>query len=40
VALLGAGHTRYLPRHDDSSRNALELTDYIGIGARLLEPAL
>jgi prepilin-type N-terminal cleavage/methylation domain-containing protein len=40
VTLLGTGDTRYLPRHDDPSRNALDLTDYMGMNARLLEPAL
>ena len=40
VRLLGTGETRYLPRHDDQSKNALDVADYMGANARLLEPAL
>ena len=39
VKLLGAGSKRYLPRFDDPSKNALVLNDYMGDGAKLLEPA-
>ena len=39
VKLLGAGSKRYLPRFDDKSKNALDLKDYMGDGAKLLEPA-
>ena len=39
VKLLGAGSKRYLPRFDDRSKNALVLNDYMGDGAKLLEPA-
>ena len=39
VKLLGAGLKRYLPRFDDPSKNALVLNDYMGDGAKLLEPA-
>jgi prepilin-type N-terminal cleavage/methylation domain-containing protein len=40
VALLGAGSKRYVPRIDDKSKNALSVTEYMGEGAKLLEPAL
>ena len=39
VKLMGAGSKRYLPRFDDRSKNALDLKDYMGDGAKLLEPA-
>jgi prepilin-type N-terminal cleavage/methylation domain-containing protein len=39
VPLLGAGPKRYLPRLEDKSQNALQVADYMGKGARLLEPA-
>ena len=38
--LLGSGDKRYLPRFDDKSKNALEVKDYMGDDAKLLEPAL
>ncbi len=39
VKLLGTGSKRYLPRFGDKSKNALILKDYMGDGAKLLEPA-
>ena len=39
VKLTGAGAKRYLPRFDDRTKNALDLKDYMGDGAKLLEPA-
>ena len=39
VRLLGSGTKRYLPRSDDPSRNALQVSDYMGENAKLLEPA-
>ena len=39
VKLLGTGVKRYIPRFDDKAKNALELKDYMGDGAKLLEPA-
>jgi prepilin-type N-terminal cleavage/methylation domain-containing protein len=36
--LLGTGRQRYLPRHDNKQKNALDIRDYMGNGARLLEP--
>ena len=39
LKLLGTGSKRYLPRFDDRSKNALVLNDYMGDGAKLLEPA-
>jgi prepilin-type N-terminal cleavage/methylation domain-containing protein len=39
VKLLGTGKNRYLPRHDDKQKNALDVRDYMGTGAQLLEPA-
>ncbi len=39
IKLLGTGSKRYLPRFDDKSKNALVLNDYMGDGAKLLEPA-
>jgi prepilin-type N-terminal cleavage/methylation domain-containing protein len=40
VALVGTGAKRYLPRTEDRARNALQVGEYMGEGARLLEPAL
>ena len=37
--LYGTGQKRYVPRFDDIGKNALETKDYMGDGARLLEPA-
>ena len=39
VPLLGTGNKRYLPRFDDKSKNALQVSDYMGGNAKLLEPA-
>ena len=39
IKLQGTGSKRYLPRFDDKAKNALELKDYMGDGAKLLEPA-
>src|SRR4029077_11629160 len=39
MRVLGTGSKRYLPRFDDQSKNALDLKDYMGDGAELLEPA-
>jgi len=39
VKLSGTGEQRYLPRHDKKEKNALDLADYMGEGAKLLEPA-
>ena len=39
VKLLGTGKKRYLPRHDDKSKSALDVREYMGQGAELLEPA-
>lgn len=39
VRLLGPKANRYLPRHDDKNKNALSVREYMGTGARLLEPA-
>jgi len=38
VKLLGTGRHRYLPRHDNKQMNALDVRDYMGSGAKLLEP--
>jgi len=38
VKLLGTGAKRYIPRHDERSKNALQ-TDYMGDNIKLLEPA-
>ncbi|MES2570770.1 MAG: type II secretion system protein [Verrucomicrobiota bacterium] len=38
VLLAGNGDRRYLPRTDNKSKNLLNVTDYMGKGARLLEP--
>lgn len=37
--LLGPVTKRYLPRHDNRQKNALQVSDYMGEGAKLLEPA-
>jgi prepilin-type N-terminal cleavage/methylation domain-containing protein len=37
--MLGSGDKRYLPRFDDKTKNALEVKDYMGEDAKLLEPA-
>lgn len=37
--LLGTGNTRYLPRPDDKTKNALMLSEYMGDTPKLLEPA-
>jgi len=37
--LLGTGTTRYLPRFDDKTKNALTVSDYMGTVAQLIEPA-
>ena len=39
VVLMGTGNKRYLPRFDDKSKNALQVGDYMGDNAKLLEPA-
>ncbi len=39
IKLLGTGKSRYLPRHDDRQKNALDVRDYMATGAQLLEPA-
>lgn len=39
VPLRGSGDRRYLPRHGDPERNALDVADYMGPAARLLDPA-
>ena len=39
VPLLGTGTTRYMPRFDDKTKNALTVSDYMGDVAALLEPA-
>ena len=39
VKLLGTGSKRYIPRFDDRSKNTLQVKDYMGDGAKLLEPA-
>ena len=39
VVLIGTGNKRYLPRFDDKSKNALQVGDYMGDNAKLLEPA-
>ena len=38
VKLLGTGKQRYLPRYNDPQKNALEVRDYMGENAKLLEP--
>lgn len=37
--LRGTGAQRYIPRPDDATKNALTVSDYMGTGAVLLEPA-
>ncbi|MCE9611935.1 MAG: type II secretion system GspH family protein [Chthoniobacter sp.] len=39
VPLAGSGTQRFLPRHDDKSKNALAVSEYMGDGVTLLEPA-
>ena len=39
VKLMGTGAKRFMPRSDDRTKNALDLKDYMGDGAKLLEPA-
>ena len=39
VPLLGGGDTRYLPRFNDTSKNALLVEEYMGDSVKLLEPA-
>lgn len=39
VPLQGPGTQRFIPRAEDSTKNALEVADYMGSGARVLEPA-
>jgi prepilin-type N-terminal cleavage/methylation domain-containing protein len=39
VKLSGSSSKRYLPRHDSDDQNALEVREYMGSEARLLEPA-
>ena len=38
--LLGTGSKRFIPRAGDKTKNALAVADYMGEGAKLLEPAL
>jgi prepilin-type N-terminal cleavage/methylation domain-containing protein len=38
IRLLGTGKQRYLPCYNDPDKNALEVRDYMGAAARLLEP--
>jgi prepilin-type N-terminal cleavage/methylation domain-containing protein len=40
VPLLGTGEKRYLPRIDDKTKNALNVSEYMGDTAKLLEPTL
>src|SRR6202012_2853591 len=37
--LQGTGDERFIPRFDDPTKNALTLSDYMGDGVTLLEPA-
>lgn len=39
VALLGPSTKRYIPRYNDSTKDALMVSDYMGSDAKLLEPA-
>ena len=39
LKLHGTGKKRYLPRYNDDQKNALSVRDYMGEGAKLLEPA-
>lgn len=36
--LKGTGKQRFLPRYDDDGKNALQVSEYMGDAARLLEP--
>jgi prepilin-type N-terminal cleavage/methylation domain-containing protein len=36
----GTGDQRYIPEFDDSTKNALTVSDYMGTGVQLLEPAM
>jgi prepilin-type N-terminal cleavage/methylation domain-containing protein len=38
MKLEGTGSKRFIPRHDDSRKNALQVRDYMGDSTRLLEP--
>jgi len=38
--LLGAASKRFIPRSDDKTKNALLVSEYMGEGAKLLEPAM
>jgi prepilin-type N-terminal cleavage/methylation domain-containing protein len=38
IRLLGSGSKRYIPRFNDTQKNALEVRDYMGENVRLLEP--
>jgi len=39
VPLQGTGDKRFIPRYNDKTKNALTVSDYIGEGVTLLEPA-
>ncbi|MEA3186909.1 MAG: hypothetical protein QOD99_739, partial [Chthoniobacter sp.] len=39
VPLQGTSTARFIPRQDDATKNALDVADYMGTGAKLLEPA-
>ncbi len=39
IPLAGTGKKRFLPRYNDATKNALVVSDYMGAGAALLEPA-
>lgn len=38
IKLGGSGSKRFIPRHDDSKKNALQVREYMGDATRLLEP--
>jgi prepilin-type N-terminal cleavage/methylation domain-containing protein len=38
MSLKGSGSKRFIPRHDDDQKNALQVRDYMGESTRLLEP--
>lgn len=38
IKLGGTGLKRFIPRHDDSKKNALQVREYMGDAPRLLEP--
>jgi prepilin-type N-terminal cleavage/methylation domain-containing protein len=38
IKLEGSGAKRFIPRHDDSRKNALQVKEYMGDTPRLLEP--